>query len=78
VSAAGLKVLDPICVHCGESIGQLNNDDVWYHDIDSGPDRRRACICHCLDGDGCIDGEVAEPACEVEPRGLDMIPEVEL
>ena len=64
----------PTCIHCGEEIGQLNNDDVWYHDIDSGPDRYMYCACHCVecdpkngytDGRECIDGEIAEPQGEL-------------
>ena len=60
----------PTCKHCGEEIGQLNNDHVWYHEIDCGPDRHQSCDCHCAecdprggyaDGRACIDGESAEP-----------------
>ena len=60
----------PICKHCSEEIGQLNNDHVWYHEIDCGPDRHQSCDCHCAECDprgrythrrACIDGESAEP-----------------
>jgi len=65
----------PTCKHCGEEIGQLNNDHVWYHEIDCGPDRHQSCDCHCAECDprggythwrACIDGESAEPEGELQ------------
>jgi hypothetical protein len=72
---AGLKPIDPVCIHCGESIAQLNNADVWYHRLEDGPDRTVGCECHCetcdprngyTDGRECIKGEVAEPEEEAD------------
>ena len=68
--SGSINTQTPTCKHCSEEIGQLNNDHVWYHEIDCGPDRHQSCDCHCAECDprggytdwrACIDGESAEP-----------------